>query len=107
MNKPQLLQWIAAGIVLAGAAAVAHAGPIQDRMDHQRARIAQGVQSGRLTPWEAHRLRAGERHIAMERARFAANDGRLGPWERARLHRDLNVESRRIYRMKHDCRVRG
>jgi hypothetical protein len=80
----------------------AQAGEIGQRMRWQRARIAQGVRSGQLTPREAHRLRMGERRIAWQRARFFANDGRLGPVERARLNRHLNRESGRIYALKHN-----
>jgi hypothetical protein len=94
-------------LALAASAASAQAGPIQERMQLQRERIAQGCRSGELTWGEAHRLRREERRIAWERGAFLANDGRLGPWERAHLRRDLNRESRAIYRLKHNDRERG
>lgn len=80
--------------------------PRVDRREaRQHARIHQGVRSGQLTRGEAMRLRAGQTHVRrMERR--AISDGRMGPRERARLDRAQNRQNRRIYRLKHNARVR-
>ena len=101
----QVLFALALVTTLAGAAS---AHPNTPRLDHrravQRARIHEGVRSGRLTPREAHRLRAGERHIGRTERRMKA-DGRMTYRERARLNRMENRQSRRIYRLKHNGRA--
>ncbi len=96
----------ALAVSLAGAASANTWTPRVDRREaHQRARIAQGVRSGQLTPREARHLRAGERRIhRMERR--AKADGVVTPRELRRLNVALNHESRAIYRLKHNARVR-
>ncbi len=74
--------------------------PINQRLGSQADRIANGIQDGSLTNREAARLERGESRIAREEARFR-RDGNLSPWERRKLDRDLNRESRRIYRDRH------
>lgn len=85
----------------------AQAGPAHRRLHNQRARINEGVQSGELTKKEAHELRENEQGIAKERAEFKGNDGHIDPAERAKLHQDLNEQSRDIHRMKHNRRHRN
>ncbi len=75
--------------------------PINQRLGNQADRIANGIQGGSLTNREAARLERGESRIAREEARFR-RDGNLSPWERRKLNRDLNRESRRIYRDRHN-----
>ena len=82
-------------------ATAALAGPSTAREARQQARIAQGNASGQLTAAEAVRLERGEARIEAERRAFWS-DGRLSPRERAKLTRDLNRESRQIYRLKHN-----
>jgi hypothetical protein len=74
---------------------------IERREARQDARIHQGVRTGELTRGEAHRLRAGERHIDRMEAR-AKSDGVVTPRERARINRAQTQESRRIHRLKHN-----
>lgn len=82
------------------------ATPRVDRREaRQHARIHQGVQSGELTPGEAQRLRAGQRHVDRVENRAKA-DGRVTPRERARLNHAQNHQSRAIHRMKHNARTR-
>ena len=71
----------------------------------QRARIEQGVQSGRLTRGEAWRLRRGERGIHRMDRRFS-RDGHFTRRERFRMNRAQDRESMRIWRMKHNRRNR-
>jgi hypothetical protein len=75
--------------------------PINQRLGNQSGRIADGIRDGSLTQREAARLERGESRIAGEEARFR-RDGNLSPRERRRLNRDLDRESRRIYRDRHN-----
>ena len=71
------------------------------RQVRQQERIAQGMRSGSLTPREAMRLERG--HLQVRRAIVRAQaDGVVTARERARIARLQNVESRRIWRQKHD-----
>jgi hypothetical protein len=90
-------------------ASVAFAGTATPRVDRrearQHARIRQGVKSGQLTPSEAARLHAGQRHVNRVETRAKA-DGKVTPAERARLNRAQNHQSRAIARKKHNARTR-
>jgi len=94
-------------------AALLVAGPIfaatprlDQREHHQAQRIRQGVQSGELTRPEARRLVRGEARLHRNEA-IAKSDGVVTARERARLQREANVESKRIYRQKHDAQDRN
>lgn len=95
--------------ILAAAPVAALAGPhgpgVNQRQHNQHARIQQGVNSGELTGREARGLRAEQRHIRREEARYRA-DGTLTRAERADLHHDLNRSSRHIYGQKDDAQDR-
>ncbi|HKA24673.1 MAG TPA: hypothetical protein VKF80_06815 [Candidatus Eisenbacteria bacterium] len=103
----QLVLIGAASAVLGLGAVSAQAGtPDMNRREAwQRARIEQGVHSGRLTRGEARRLRRGERRIHRMDNRFG-RDGFYGPRERMRMHRALDRENARIWRLKHNRRDR-
>jgi len=73
--------------------------PFNQRLGNQADRIANGIQDGSLTNREAARLERGESRLAGEEARFR-RDGNLSPWERRKLNRDLDRESRQIYRAR-------
>lgn len=75
------------------------------RQQHQRERIANGVQSGELTQRETRRLVAGQVHLNRVERRVEA-DGVVTARERARLHHEANQQSRRIHRQKHDAQHR-
>ena len=80
--------------------------PRLDAREHnQRDRIAQGVRSGELTRPETRRLVAGERRLHMHE-RHAKSDGVVTAGERARLERNADRMSARIYRQKHDPQSR-
>jgi len=71
----------------------------------QAARIRAGVQSGELNRAEAHRMRAGQRHV--KRLEKKANaDGEVTAAEKARLEKAQDIQSKRIYTQKHDDQVR-
>jgi hypothetical protein len=73
------------------------------RRYNQEQRIANGVNSGQMSPSEAARAENHEqninRNIAGDRA---ANGGKLTPQERRNVNRQQNQASRQIYRGKHN-----
>ena len=76
---------------------------INARKENQQDRIAQGVKSGTLSPAETARLEHQEAGINKEEAGMKAQDnGKLTAQDRKTLTHQQNVESRRIYRTKHD-----
>jgi uncharacterized membrane protein YebE (DUF533 family) len=94
---------VAALLSVTAFSAFAQATPVIDqRQANQEARIQQGVASGQLTPHEAAKLERGQRHVAAIKANAKA-DGVVTPAERARIAHAQNVQSRKIYREKHDA----
>jgi hypothetical protein len=80
---------------------------INQRKVNQQDRIAQGIRSGQLTPGETAHLERQERGINREeRGMRAANNGRLTSADRHLINHQQNAESHRIYRDKHNSRVR-
>lgn len=77
---------------------------VTKRQLKQQARIEQGVRSGELTAGETKRLELQQAKIQADK-RKAKADGVVTPAERARLAREQNRASRRIYRLKHNDRV--
>lgn len=75
------------------------------RIERQHKRIKQGVRSGELTKKEAKKLRQQHRHIKKLNRKFA-QDGHLNRYERKTLRRELDLASKRIYRLKHNDRAR-
>jgi len=102
MSKKSLTIAAVALVGMLGLGSMSEAGTINRRERRQRARITDGARSGELTRRETRRLRAGERHIQREERRYHRSDGQLSRWERGDLQRDLNRQSRRIHRQKHD-----
>ncbi|WP_126446305.1 hypothetical protein [Sulfuricystis multivorans] len=91
---------VIASIAFSAFAQTATPGIDQRQMNQER-RIDQGIASGQLTAREAARLERGQDRIdAMENR--AKGDGVVTARERARIQYAQNVESRRIYRQKHD-----
>jgi NACalpha-BTF3-like transcription factor len=80
---------------------------VNERQQNQRERIRDGVQSGELTGVEAARIRRQDAQIRLNEARARQSGGEFTPQERARIQRQLNRESRRIYRQKHDAQDRN
>ncbi len=77
------------------------------RQREQQKRIGEGIENGSLNAREASRLEKQETHVNREVARDrAANGGTLTPDEKAKVNRQQNRESKRIYRQKHDAQVR-
>jgi hypothetical protein len=74
---------------------------VTKRQLKQQARIEQGLKSGELTAGEAKRLELQQGKIQADKAK-AKSDGVVTPAERAKLAREQNRASRRIYRLKHN-----
>jgi hypothetical protein len=83
-----------------------HRMGIEARQRNQMVRIEQGERSGALTFRESQRLERQEARIERQEDRFQASGGQFTPRERAQIQRELNRESRSIYREKHDGQVR-
>lgn len=79
---------------------------IEQRKDNQQDRIANGVQSGQLTAGETKRLETGEAVVNKEAQNMRAEDnGHLTAADRARLTRQQNRLSNRVYADKHNARM--
>jgi hypothetical protein len=80
---------------------------INQRKGDQQQRIGQGVQSGQLTAGETSHLEHQEAGINKEERGMRAQDnGHLTKSDRQAIHQQQNQESRRIYRDKHNNKVR-
>jgi hypothetical protein len=104
----------ASALLIAPAALVAQT-PTPGANDHnigqrkvdQQERIGNGVRSGQLTARETGHLEHQEAGINREERGMRAQDnGHLTGQDRRTLHAQQNQESRRIYRDKHNARVR-
>ena len=80
---------------------------INQRKIYQQDRIANGVRDGQLTAGETARLEHQEAGINREERGMRAQDnGHLTKQDRQTIHHQQNQESRRIYRDKHNSKVR-
>lgn len=75
---------------------------INKREARQQHRIAEGIESGSLTPRETASLERQEARINALEAKDRRSGGGLSPKERAELEHLMNSESHRIYKQKHD-----
>jgi hypothetical protein len=97
---------LAAGITLATPALADGTPRLDQRQQNQAERIRQGVASGELTRAETRRLVNGQQHVRRLERRAKA-DGDVTLRERGRLEHAADVQSRRIYRQKHDAQDRN
>ncbi len=104
-NRTILRAATAALSLLIGGTALAGTPRLDQREHNQRARIEQGVRSDALTRPETRRLVQGQKHLHRMEAR-AKSDGDVTRRERARLEHAADVQSKRIYRQKHDGQTR-
>jgi len=79
-------------------------GDVQRNINQQN-RIEQGVQSGQLTNREASRLERGQARVNRAEARAGA-DGHVNVREQARIQHRENMQSKHIFRDKHNGRQR-
>jgi hypothetical protein len=77
---------------------------VTKRQGNQQARIGQGVKSGELTKGETRRLERQQTKIQHDK-RVAKSDGVVTPGERAKLNREQNRASKRVYKLKHNDNV--
>ena len=105
----KIVSFLVAAVFVVGASAVSMAGQrgINSREYREQQRINQGIRSGELTRREAERLEAGLARIRIDERYARSSGGGISPRERARLERELNRESRGIYRQKHDGQDRN
>jgi|SRR5271167_1821739 len=116
------LTTIALGVMLVGAALAQVANPnpsagggagVQDpnhprvnevngREGEQQNRIRAGAKNGSLTPGQAARLERNDRAIQREEKQdMAAHNGHLTKGEQNQINRQLNGQSKQIYKDKH------
>ncbi len=80
-----------------------HKRDINQRKENQQDRIAQGVKNGTLNANETSRLEHQEAGLNKEERGMKAQDnGHLTKQDRKTLRHQQKVESKRIYRTKHD-----
>lgn len=97
---------LAAALLVIASPVYADTPVLDQREQNQAQRIRQGAQSGELTRREAAGLVQGQVQLRRMEHRAKA-DGEVTLRERARLQQKANVESRQIYRKKHNGRTRG
>jgi hypothetical protein len=82
-----------------------HRATINQRLENQKDRIHAGTKDDQLTRGEREHLRANDAAVrAQERVYRRANGGTLTRGERHQLNRELNRNSRHIYRDRHNRR---
>ena len=73
------------------------------REENQQDRIAQGVESGQLSPAETAKLEKREAELREQiKNDRGANGGKLTPEERKKVNHELNHISKRIHHAKHN-----
>ena len=75
---------------------------IDKREANQQGRVADGINSGALTAKEAGNLEKRETKITADE-QMAKADGKVTKAERAKLNREENRASKKIYRKKHNA----
>jgi hypothetical protein len=83
----------------------ARGATVNQRRENQQDRIAQGINSGRLSAGQAAHLESKEARLNREiRNDREDHNGHLTNRERSQVNRQQNRLSRQIYRDKHDGR---
>ena len=78
---------------------------INKKQKNQLSRIEQGVKSGELTKRETKRLLKQEAKLQKQK-KIAKSDGVVTKRERAKLNKEANKLSAKIYKQKHDKQKR-
>jgi len=105
----RITQWLiatACTAVLGLGIAAAQTPNIPKRQGAHKARIAQGVRTGALTPREARHLAKTQQRIRRSIVRDRRDGAGFTARERAGAQRRLNQQSRSIHRQKHDRQTR-
>jgi hypothetical protein len=109
--KAVMLVTFATSLLVAGSALAQTTTPenpptINQRLEDQHDRIQAGVKDDQLTKGEETHLKADDAAVhAEEKVDRHANDGKLTTGERKQLNRQLNRNSRQIYRARHNNRA--
>ena len=75
---------------------------VDRRLASQRYRVFEGVEHGRITPWQAARDQAAEARIYRQMRREQAwNGGYITQAQQRQLNRELNRNGERIYDQSH------
>jgi hypothetical protein len=111
-NKSFILTAVVAGLMLPAAAQTstpaAAPATINERKENQQDRIANGIQSGELTPGETKNLEKKEADINNEEHDMRKLDnGHLTAADRTTLNQQQNKVSNNIYQDKHNARVQN
>jgi hypothetical protein len=111
-NKSFILTAVVAGLMLPAAAQTstpaAAPATINERKENQQDRIANGIQSGELTPGETKNLEKKEADINHEEHDMRKLDnGHLTAADRTTLNQQQNKVSNNIYQDKHNARVQN
>ena len=106
MKKTAILAFLLLCAVASGISTQTKKPQVDAREKIQQERIKEGVKSGELTPGETRKLEAQEGKIKADEINAKA-DGKVTPGERRHLKKELNRESRRIHRAKHNDRTRN
>jgi hypothetical protein len=78
---------------------------VNQRLENQQDRVQAGTKDDQLTKAERTKLRADDAAIrAQEKVDRQANHGKLTKGEQQQLNRELNRNSRQIYRARHNNR---
>lgn len=96
-----LMLALSAGAMAQAVAASGAEQRIDQRQANQEQRIQQGVAKGELTTHEQLRLQRGQVRIDAAQQRAQA-DGKLTTHEQQRIEKRQDVQSKVIYRHKHD-----
>jgi hypothetical protein len=107
MNKAWIKLSFLAVIISVALPVMGLAQGINRRQQNQQARIRQGVRSGELTRREAGHLQARQARIRVNEAYARRSGGEFTARERARIQRQLDRSSHRVYRQKHDRQDRN
>jgi hypothetical protein len=102
--KTQLIAAAIATVISVPVFAQANTPGIDQRQANQERRIDQGVASGQLNARETARLERGQQRVENQETR-AKSDGVVTARERAHIQHTQDVQSKRIYRQKHDRQV--
>jgi hypothetical protein len=106
MFRSTLAGVVAVLLAAASAGVSAQSTPrIDGRQAYQEWRINQGIATGSLNAPEAARLEAGQARVGRMEGR-ALSDGVVSHGEQVRIEQAQDVQSRRIWRQKHDAQVR-
>lgn len=75
---------------------------VNDRLNHQNARIKEGVKSGKLTHEQAQQLHREDKAVRQEERQMAAqHHGHITKAEQHKLNRQENAVSGQIHEEKH------